>query len=993
VLQVSKSPATDPRTGAATFRLELTWSIGSGAYRVSTAEDARFRQHVRTLESNYPDQCVSVLAKSTAQVEFFEITNMEAVSQAVTGLGYDPRPAPTTTGVSPTEVWWGDTFTVSGRYFDKDPESNTLTLFDRMLSAQSVTLGTDGYATAATFKVPEDARGGFLNVQVGSAVKDSELFLTLTPRGIPAVLGLRNIVYAPQTGHFWVASDGQIQELDLLRHDPTILTTISGVIKPNISRVSESGQFVYVDGVSGATTIYAVNVTTKAISVYAQTNDSGFTNPVLVRGIGLDPNGSAAFMADDSASLGGLIVKVPAGNTSAILQGFGGFHWFDFPDPCPVEVGFNHLVLTAQQGAAPWSTNYIAQCTQTNTYMQFTTEAPVHSLEVDRRVSNTTKTRFFWAFNNGMAHGYNLNTIEDPGGSIPPRFIGTEVYSYEVTGLTTSYKLTVEPARYAALPDQGARIAESVILSNFVPDQPYPSPNQSMDRIIRIELKGWAGVLHQVRLIDPPDRAPYAPKDSNGNPWGWDPTSPLVRPRVHPYEANDNRAWAGWIGPSSPDFGLAQDPAVPIGYLTLPALNPVSHDGTSVGTCPFFLKVPARFAGDNWQIEITRRDATTGQLITSQTPCLSQVFTGLKRVFIERDRMFRRGGVLARDASPGDTVVYLAKVFDAANSRWIRDDNVQLNERVALFDTMSPFEGPHDEACVAGLADETNDQVSAVTVLLGLPNCPGGNGLTRAYGTSVDAQGWTFAPGTRSAGLGVIASATGVPYNTARNQINTANSAFFDIDMRNVTSPFDEAYVEFVAPDAGAGAVPFISSTAFSRLQIAGRSRFSRLWFDHYQQQPGYDPPGDVPHNYFHMIAAAAYGDFTGLEQSFWDWAFVFQGTIENLVTDPTLRRNLQQTIASHEAAHMFDLNFCQTLACGPYPQHDERSWWRFNSPGCANPNACLMQPDGGIPSDAIQRFCLQDLFLGDPTSACQDADGVIYDSSNTSVRTAFDPK
>lgn len=68
----------------------------------------------------------------------------------------------------------------------------------------------------------------------------------------------------------------------------------------------------------------------------------------------------------------------------------------------------------------------------------------------------------------------------------------------------------------------GAHKPKRVLISNTDPDFPYLSDEQSADRVIEVSLLDpWApdSVPVHLRLIDPPDLAPYDAKDLD-NPSG-----------------------------------------------------------------------------------------------------------------------------------------------------------------------------------------------------------------------------------------------------------------------------------------------------------------------------------------------------------------------------------------------------------------------------------------------------------------------------------------
>jgi hypothetical protein len=453
-----------------------------------------------------------------------------------------------------------------------------------------------------------------------------------------------------------------------------------------------------------------------------------------------------------------------------------------------------------------------------------------------------------------------------------------------------------------------------------------------------------------------------------------------------PYEGNDNKG--------STDYGLTTSPD------GSGAATTITPDIGDDGTLTFYLKVPARYSGDNFQVEVSKCNYA-GTVLPERVASMSSVYTSWKRVFVEKDRMFRKGGLLAGDVAQGANTIYIAKTYDAANSRWVRVDNVLLNDRIAIFDTQSTFESPHDEACVIGLANENDDQVARVTALLGTMDCQGGYTLARGYMASVSAAGvWDFSSG-RSAGVGVVANPSGVPYDTASNQINGVNSAFYDADMRDIEQPFDDGYMEFVGQRSGAGAMPFLPQAWFDAPGANGLPYFSQIWFNNFQPAADTPPHADVPHNYMHLIGVSSALGYAGLSNSTFDWSYIFQQGIEGTNWNPDEKRNYTRATTDHELGHQFDPNFCSDLpTCKTPPQpptwgaHDYRHWWGATTTDCPNSNPCLMDPDAGTPTDTVNRLCKEDLFLGDPNNnyPCQTTGGTM-DRIDTAVRTCTDPR
>jgi hypothetical protein len=525
-----------------------------------------------------------------------------------------------------------------------------------------------------------------------------------------------------------------------------------------------------------------------------------------------------------------------------------------------------------------------------------------------------------------------------------------------------------------------------VVINNSGQNEAYPSSYQQADQIIRLDIGGWYGLYQQVRVIDPPDLSPYAPDA------GWCGTTgyPACTAAL-PYEGNDNYGT---------DFGLSNNPAGPwyTTKLYRPGADNLPPDSTNNLT--LYLKVPARYSGNNFQVEVTKCDYN-GTPIPTKVAGLSSIYTAWKRVYVERDSMFRRGGLLY---APDDTHMTIPagssslQVYKGPSGAQL--DNLVGGDKIAIFDKDHPFEGPHDEAYV-GVIDRTTSTDYATVNLVTART--GGTTYVTRFSYTASPQDTThypdFSKGS-SAGIGVVNSNDGLIYDTSPNRLpNGPGSAFYDADMGDIEQPFDDAYVEFIGLRDGMGAVPYVPKPLFDSEGVNGLAYFSQMWFKNFQPAADTPPHADVPHNYFHLIGASSYGALAGVSNSAFDWSYVFQQAIEQTSYTPAEKANYTRAVTDHELGHQFDLNFCSNLVnCNPglpptWGMHDYRGWWHYGGTGCppwANP--CLMEPAAGNPTDTINRFCKEDLLLGDPNAPCQSTGGTIQ-KVDTTVRTSTDPR
>jgi hypothetical protein len=117
------------------------------------------------------------------------------------------------------------------------------------------------------------------------------------------------------------------------------------------------------------------------------------------------------------------------------------------------------------------------------------------------------------------------------------------------------------------------------------------------------------------RVVDPPEEAPYTPQA----------------------EQMDNDNADVW-----------NESAVGV-------VMPTSATSDSDGIVSTTLTITSQYAGDNYVME-----ASTDPIFPPEQITRSGVLTAWKRVYVEQNRMFRRGTLLAKDVVPGDTTIEIA---------------------------------------------------------------------------------------------------------------------------------------------------------------------------------------------------------------------------------------------------------------------------------------------------------------------------------------------
>jgi len=265
--------------------------------------------------------------------------------------------------------------------------------------------------------------------------------------------------------------------------------------------------------------------------------------------------------------------------------------------------------------------------------------------------------------------------------------------------------------------------------------------------------------------------------------------------------------------------------------------------------CVFEFHITQRYAGDNYRVYfwVPNTNWTIG----------SAAITAWKRVFIEQDKMCRRGGMLLEnpfeepDAKKGSMAVLIAKMWDG--NQWIEVDNLNPGDIIDFFDSEKPFNekvpneiGDNNQP-VRVLDRNSNPGEPYVTIALGIKegqNCVGNYALKNNYDGSVPHnydsgdKDWDFEVG-KSAGICVKGSGY---YEANTSQLNRRN---------NITGPFDDAFVSFNIPKGnGTGVIPYLPKQWFDTALTFDKARFSQIWFENFINAGGGPPPLDKKLNY-----------------------------------------------------------------------------------------------------------------------------------------------
>jgi len=693
---------------------------------------------------------------------------------------------------------------MQGSYFAPIEESNLTFMHDRPVRASLVgglVPGTSPgreYATEATFDIPGDARGGFITIQAdGPEVSENDPYLPLVAPGIQ-YSNIWGLSWAPSTGRFWVSADNQIDEIDLFRFDPTRTTFASNGTQPRISRPTLAGQILSVDSLMGVPIVEKISVADGTVSFFANTHDDDFTREILPVGIAVEPDGSACYIADASE---GKIVKIPAGNSSPIEDEWGGKTDWSFPNPCGIDASPNSRVWASDaSGAIFWATE---------TGTQFYNSLPyvVKAIHVDRDISTDGIDRFFFGDQPGFTEAFNMNPIgygwngTTVANEVPARHLGGFVW-----GLSDGRLMLTNENHF----EFEYHKPEAVLVSNADPSFPFLSDRQVSDRVIEFSVLDPFAIPLHLRLLDPPDLAPYDDKNLD-DPAGF--TAPLAK---FPYEANDNH--------------ISIDDCVSAGECGL-SLSP---DGSGAAreliadpSNPVFLKIPDDFSGENFLVQVSKVDPATLQMVPNRVLTLGPVFTSWKRILVERGIMHRAGGLLARDyvPDPGCTNdCNRIEVFSWAD--------VAVGDFVVLSDARGLLS---ETAFVSGISAGPGSTTNYLFLEDGLP--PVGDDYIPVgdYQASASNQGQNdpelnLEVGA-SAGIGVISDCDPDP-----RVINGNTSCYYQGDMRLTEPVFGDAFVDIGGALSGTSFVPYYPG---EERESSGRWFFAWQWFDS-KNQPGF---------------------------------------------------------------------------------------------------------------------------------------------------------
>jgi len=556
--------------------------------------------------------------------------------------------------------------------------------------------------------------------------------------------------------------------------------------------------------------------------------------------------------------------------------------------------------------------------------------------------------------------------------------------------------------------------------------QPYISRVTTDGEILMIDRQFPAQIV--VFNVESGNQDTFASTSDDGFSRGLHPVGLAVDPlpAVLPYEGKDNVGWA------DPAFGLSAGPNGPW-ESALDVSLWACGTGVERGCYTAYLKVPERYSGDNFQIEITKAMRNTfGEIVPlpERVVAMTSVYTSWKRIFIERDKMFRRGGVLAEDyvpvtdcgseehpicdciANPHDDCCNGTGPLRCNQIRVYEWTNVETNDWIVIFDEWAGnrvfsffFDRLLPVRPVTAIGAVNEDGLRILTL-----DSP----LHRPFTASLaepDLSG-SFQPlFCDQNGENCAVSGFGVVYDCDldANQINSVNSCFYSVDLRGVERAFGDAFVDVLAPREGRNFLPTLTQDWFSWEETYEKNHPDEQWFpiDFFSWE-WFGNAGEDNTNYRQFLAVSSdEGPFSfGLTRPLFRRTLLFRRGVElwGGLQDPpaTLSEldNFTQDVCNHELGHHFFLQRCSE---GGHHNdvHNPKSAWcgpPWSDPGvcpywASEPELCLMN-SGSVGMehsqgwDPVFRFCEECLFLGDsdPGDVCNN------DLRGGSIRTGEDP-
>ncbi len=365
-----------------------------------------------------------------------------------------------------------------------------------------------------------------------------------------------------------------------------------------------------------------------------------------------------------------------------------------------------------------------------------------------------------------------------------------------------------------------------------------------------------------------------------------------------------------------------------------------SNCGTISNPCNFEFRIGTIISEENYRYYFMP--------YKSRTVLWSFMANSWKRALIEQDKMCKRGGLLYDDfnsqtCSPNCDKI---KVYS-----WT---NVQLGDLIIVFDEISKYDGGEIKTVTA--ITENGDGTTTITL---------DSNLTKSYLASFNDGATPPNPTFLNGHSGGFCVPSAGFYAADSSQLN----------RREKTGAFDDAFVKFYASNLGSGVVPYWSSIKLNYInEQAASMRFHQIWFSNNKKAGCYiddqqtywcDTCCNWPNNYFHLMGVAQsdtgnWGDSISASDISWIHIDSIISNCPGCASDE-IQRGIRHT-TSHESGHQYNVN-CFVLQGSNQNYHDNNDVWCGNC-GSAVSQKCVMSIWQSLQDriDGIDRFCCYNL-------------------------------
>ena len=927
----------------------LSWSTGSPDYTVALSNtNPQFPQGqaLATGLSSGPYTYSGGLTNGVS-LQFFDVSGAGETSPLLnyTG-GAVPPPVPIISSISPTTcIKVGDPLTINGQGFSTIPTENVVHFPEGITAPSSAAT-----ATAIQVTVPRSALSGSIWVQVGHQASNTSSAIVCAQTGFSHLSG---VAHQPTTKNIWLTDRGsgsgyptRVVQLSFsgsswAKTESEIAAT--GTPKYHGGQGFDSAQAWFYglanSNTNGATRKKATNPPGAATAFTNIKPSSGNSIQVIGVATGSSLTDTAFFAYYDVTTGEKHIRKISGGGV--LDTDYGNFAGYSLPF-----ASLAGLALDQYGNLYDTETTQVRQITPAEASTVLVTGFTGAMGIAHDQVNTTTDsgTLLVTDFNGNSLYKVELNqsakerTLVKSGLGLPraSAFATTPLNAATCGALPNtdlSFVLIAEDTQVRQIPDPRITMEPAgpthVWISKLRADDAYPSQYQSADHqiVVTASVTPIPNPSRAIcfRVVDPLDTAPYGDGSTTG--YWCDNKDP----------GTSNNAGKLW-NPATSSWN---------------SVVCVQTNGS--GQASVTLNTTDRYAGDNYIVQASYDDWTS-----AATKALAQtgVITGWKRLYIEKDRMYRRGGLLFEDfnTSTCGSNCDKIKLYDWAN--------VANGDSVIIF----------DEVTTAESGGETRTIVAPPA-----PGPPGSGYITVALNAALSKNYYATDNDGASPPAPIFS-------NDHCAGIGVPSTSYYDADLSSMWQTYNDGFTQYWVPPDIAGATPYLddqihfydyyvpgstpptidAQAAANRLAFEGIWGPRGLWYN----SPYIYLLGCRGHSFTAGTFTAGYTDATN------NYSYIYIETVESWGTGQGFTSSqiaqAVQTNVVHEIGHQFFTNVCTDLLdCGGsadrYGKHDYRGWWYYGGTGCPSANPCIMYPSIPNPPTPVNRFCIDDLLLGDP--------------------------